>query len=465
MQQTESRDANDMISNKASNQTEVTSKETPNEIKESEFTRKTIENLGSKVRLTDSDENLELFCYTKCNQTDDPELQNCRGVVFHKENLVMQAFPYTIEYSHTDRKNIQNLEKDLPNCLFFDSHEGALIRVFHFGDRWYTSTHRKLNAFRSKWASRESFGTLFKKALEEQENSNENFKNFVKKGDDNILTRFQNSLDKTKQYMFLIKNSDENRIVCSSPEKPTVFHVGTFVDGKLSFDEDIKIPYPNRFTFSTIDQLIDHVNNIDVRELQGVICFAPNNKQYKILHDEYMHLFKVRGNEPSIKFRYLQVRMKTDTLDTLYYLYPHMSEKFDEIENSIYEIAKNIYTAYVQRFIKKRFVTMPTEEFIVMKQCHKWHEEDRVKNRINMDKVISVLNEQSPTSINKMIRRFRNEKNEQKQTKIVYKQRARSTTTSSANSPSIKGKISLPFTSPLLLSKSDKIEQIPTQNL
>ena len=110
----------------------------------------------------------------------------------------MQAFPYTIEYSHTDRKNIQNLEKDLPNCLFFDSHEGALIRVFHFGDRWYTSTHRKLNAFRSKWASRESFGTLFKKALEEQENSNENFKNFVKKGDDNILidlkfTRYSNT--------------------------------------------------------------------------------------------------------------------------------------------------------------------------------------------------------------------------------------------------------------------------------
>ena len=157
--------------------------------------------------------------------------------------------------------------------------------------------------------------------------------------------------------MFLIKNSDENRIVCSSPEKPTVFHVGTFVDGKLSFDEDIKIPYPNRFTFSTIDQLIDHVNNIDVRELHGVICFAPNNKQYKILHDEYMHLFKVRGNEPSIKFRYLQVRMKTDTLDTLYYLYPHMSEKFDEIENSIYEIAKNIYRI-CSKIYKKRFVTI-----------------------------------------------------------------------------------------------------------
>ena len=46
-----------------------------------------------------------------------------------------------------------------------------------------------------------------------------------------------------------------------------------------------------------------------------------------------------------------------------------------------------------------------------------------------------MFNEYIPTSINKMIRRFVNEKNEQKQTKIILNKRARSTTTSSVNSP------------------------------
>ena len=38
-------------------------------IDESEFTRKTIDTLGNRVRLTDKDEatNLELFCYVQCN--------------------------------------------------------------------------------------------------------------------------------------------------------------------------------------------------------------------------------------------------------------------------------------------------------------------------------------------------------------------------------------------------------------
>ena len=42
----------------------------------------------------------------------------------------------------------------------------------------------------------------------------------------------------------------------------------------------------------------------------------------------------------------------------------------DEIENNIYDIARNIYSSYIQRFIKKRFVTVPIEEFAVIRECH-----------------------------------------------------------------------------------------------
>ena len=367
----------------------------------------------------------------------------------------MNAFPYTIEYTSKDKEDItQNIEPVFNECQFFDSYEGALIRVFNFGDRWYTSTHRKLNAFRSKWASRESFGTCFKRALETEVESNKVLKDSIPDGEQGLLERFQNTLDKSKQYMFLVRHTEDNRIVSAAPKNPTLFHVGTFINGKLSLDDNINISYPTKHQFKSVDELSEYVNNIDIKELQGVICFAPDNKQYKIIHSDYQDLFHARGNEPSIKFRYLQVRMNRRLTDMLYHLYPKWEDRFDDIENIIYDIAKNIYNAYVQRFIKKRFVTVPTEEFNVIRDCHKWHEEDRSSNRISMEKVIQVLNKQNPTSLNRMVRRFKNEKTNQKQNKIETRQRARSNTISSSSSPSLTATVvgSPQLHSPLLLS-------------
>jgi len=438
---------------------------TPSDTKEEditdlEFNRKNIDALGARIRVTDKDEptGLELLCYVRCNPEDGDLISRCRGVVFNKEEIVMHAFPYTVEMSQTDTTAISSSIGDtFSKCDFYDSYEGALIRVFHFGGRWFTSTHRKLNAFRSKWASRESFGTCFKRALESEFDVNPAFAKGISDGEDPLLERFQNTLDKSKQYMFLIRHTDENRIVSASPERPTLYHVGTFVDGELIMTEDINIPYPKKHSFSNMSDLQDYVGGVDIKTIQGVICFAPGNLQYKVLHPEYIELFKARGNEPSIKFRYLQVRLDRKMTDMLYHLYPDWEGRFEEIENSLFDIAKSIYNSYVQRFIKKRFVTVPTEEFGVIRECHSWHEEDRAANRISIEKVILALNNQRPTSLNRMIRRYRNEKTEQKQNKVETQQRARSNTISSMPSPSLNAMIgSPPMQSPLLLSKNPK---------
>jgi hypothetical protein len=428
------------------------------EITESEFNRDNIDALGNRIRTTDKDEEagLELLCYVRCGPDDGPLLRQCRGVVFHGKEIVMHAFPYTVEYTESDKEQIkENIEPVFDQCSFFDSYEGALIRVFHFSGRWYTSTHRKLNAFRSKWASRESFGTCFKRALESEVSTNSKLSDSIPGGDEGLLERFQGTLDKSNQYMFLVRHTEENRIVSAAPETPTLFHVGTFINGELSLDYDINIPCPSKHSFKDMEELVGYVKGVDIRDLQGVICFAPDNKQYKFIHRDYQDLFRARGNEPSVKFRYLQVRMNRRFTDMLFHLYPKWEARFDEIENTIYDIARNIYTAYVQRFIKKRFVTVPTEEFTVIRECHKWHEEDRTNNRISIERVIEALNQQSPTSLNRMIRRFRNEKTAQTQNKTDAKQRVRSNTISSVNSPSLTATVgSPPVQSPLLLSQN-----------
>lgn len=433
-------------------------------IKESEFNRQTLNEFDNRIRLTDSDENgLELYCYTNCTDSDNEYLQQCRGIVFNGENIVMKAFPYTIEYDHTNTEEIK--EKILPNfeeCNFYDAHEGALIRLFYFDNKWYISTHRKLNAFRSKWSSQESFGNQFIKAIDSEYIYNKEFAVSLPKKDSSIIERFQDTLDKNKQYMFLISHSKENRIVCETKNRPTVFHVGTFVNGELTMTENCNIPYPKKHNFSNMNELLNYVNDIDYTKLQGIIVFAPNNKQYKINHKEYNLLFNARGNEPSIKYRYLQVRLNRKLTDMLYHLYPEKINVFDDIENNIYEIVKNIYNCYVKRYIKKNFVTVPTEEFYVMRECHQWHETDRQYNRVTFNKVFEIFNGQNPTNINRMLRRYNIESTKKDVQKDENISRKRSNTLSTNPSPYVNSIINSREVSPMLLPNK---EQLPVNSI
>jgi hypothetical protein len=278
--------------------------------------------------------------------------------------------------------------------------------MFNFAGKWYVSTHRKLNAFSSKWASKESFGTAFKHALEEEVEVNESLRSSIPTDERSLIDRFQSILDPKKQYMFLVCHTGDNRIVCIPQSRPKMYHVGTFCDNELTLDVDINIPKPKQQYFKNVDELLNYTQRVNIQDIQGVIVFAPNNVQYKILHPDYLKFFNARGNEPSIKFRYLQTRMDPTQSNLLYFLYPEFVKTFNDIEDTLYKIAKTIYNSYVDRFIKKQHVVVPTNEYSVIKQIHSWHEQNRLVNKISIDKVIEIMNKQEPSSLNHMIRRF-----------------------------------------------------------
>ena len=409
-----------------------------NDSSSTEFNRGNIENNKNKINLVDSDNknNLSMFCYIKCNDDDNDLVKNCRGVVFSDDNLVMKAFPYTPEFVNKDLEKINATIDNFSDWNFFEAHEGTLLRVFCFNDVWFVSTHRKLDAFRSKWASKTSFGVSFVQSLLSEEETNKNFKKSLPIEGNDILERFYTTLDKKYQYMFLVRSTSNNRIVCNAPDRPTLYHVGTFVDNVLQFDIDINIPTPTKLKITNIDELVRYVKSVSYKKLQGVIGMTSDNRHIKVMNDDYKELFWVRGNEPSIKFRYLQVRNKERKLiNMLLYLYPEMRKTFDEYENILYDIARSIYRAYVQRFIKKRYVTVPKEEFVVIRECHSWHLDNRMTNRISLNKVVDVLNTQTPTSLNHMIRRFKmDQQNNNSMLNFERKPRVRNNSSSSVKS-------------------------------
>ena len=428
------------------------------------MSRETIQALSGKIRLSDTDQDaaLDLYCYNKCDNTESDLVKNCRGVIFHSNTVVMKGFPFTEEFT-TDDSSFTELKTKITfnssNYKFYDAHEGALLRVFNWQSKWYITTHRKLDAFRSKWASKESFGQMFKSALEVMWEKRD--PEFMRQcwGDDwkdrddtvsNVMELFLDTLDVTKQYMFLILNNYDNRIVCVSNDEPTVYHVGTIgtteKDGVRVPDDiwDLKtrvgIAWPQEREFSDWEQVVEHVDNQNSEKVQGLIIYdEANHKQFKIFNREYHELFKVRGNEPSVKFRYLQIRMDKDQVDKLYYLYPKFADAFDDYENTLYECAKQINKNYIDRFIKKKYVTVPKEEFHIMKACHEWHLEEREKNRISLRKVIDTMNEQSATNLNRIIRRYKSEqvKDELSKHTKMTRLRARSFSQSSVDNHDI----------------------------
>ena len=383
-------------------------------------TRKNVESLGESVRLVDSMDGLDLFCYKECNKLSDPLLQKCRGLIFENDKKVLESFPYTIEYTDEDHEEIVNTIT-INNCLIYDSYEGATIKMFFYQDKWFIATNRKLDAFKSKWASKNTYGFYFKEALKYQFENNEELKSKVQfdiYNDDPIQVFADSVLDKNKQYMFLLLNNNENRIVCDEPPFPTIYHVGTFTNVDdifvLNMDENIYIPYPNKYTFDNFSDIYNYVDSIDYCKLQGLIIFTENNKQFKILNKDYKELYGARGNEASINFRYLQSRMVKRTVDMLKYLYPNKTSEFEDYENILYDRAKYIHESYKQRYIRKQHVIVPKEEYIIMSNAHEWHQKDRDNNKISLDKIIEILNDQNPTILNRIIRRIKLEKKDTK---------------------------------------------------
>ena len=93
------------------------------------------------IKMTDKDEESGLvnYCYNYCSSSDDDVVKATRGVVFDGETVVSRSFGYTPEYSDSDETELRELftEENCRLTRFFVSHEGTLIRVFHYKNKWY----------------------------------------------------------------------------------------------------------------------------------------------------------------------------------------------------------------------------------------------------------------------------------------------------------------------------------------
>lgn len=369
--------------------------------------------IEKEIIIADSDDSLMLYCYEDCHEDSDPRVKECRGVVCdYSGNIVLKTFGYIPEYGAItqNKEMLKTLLPEFSKYRVFDSHESCLIRVFYHGEKWYVATHRKLDAYKSKWGSAESFGDIFEKALFGEYNKNKKLQKRIGEGLDSSKTVEENylaSLDKTRTYAFLIRNVQNNRIVCRPPDDYTLYYSGSFLPDGTGFEFDnVDIAPPTERFFANVEEAVEYVEKCDPYSIQGVIVFTPS--PVKIMNKKYMELFSLRDNEPSIKFRYLHMRTTPDS-ERFRELYPENKESFDQYEEILGKVAENIHMCYIRRFVMREFAVVPQEQYPIVQQCHNYYIENIKTNRkapVTLGVVMGILNQQNPTTLNKIIRKY-----------------------------------------------------------
>ncbi len=359
-----------------------------------------ISHLKDFIDQTDSDDQLQVYSYSYCDNDSSSDLKQCRGLVFNGDNLLFKSLGFTAEYTETDQDVLS--KNPIENYTFFPSEEGTLIRLFYHS-KWYLSTHRKLDAFNSRWGASKSFGNIFLECIQ-----NLGW---------NSLEHLTDVLDKDHTHLFFIRNTTENKIVSNPPSElnERVYFVGTIRNGtdEFSFTSPTPFNFPSQKTlsFEKWSDVFEYVQNTNPLEKQGVLAFWKDEngltKQLKIVNSKYQLYSQVRGNEPNINIRYLQVRSNPIYSKLIYDIYPEHMNTFLNFENIIIKIAKNIHNSYISRFVNKNYVVVSQEEYRVIRECHGWHISDRVKNKVTLSHIIRVLNQdQYASTLYTLINRY-----------------------------------------------------------
>lgn len=364
--------------------------------------------LNGAVR-TDCDGDLSILHYRHCDESSPLETKRQRGNIYCGNDLLIRTFDFTPEYCETDDWDIPMTLNGV-NTRFFTAEEGALIRVYFFSGAYMVSTHKKLNACDSYWGFSDSFGDNFKDAIEYYVTSGK-IPLQVEDPEDSFDVWCFRHLNPSYSYVFLLRNNYGNRMVCRSEVNPTIYHAGTFdrENGhRFMFTDLPGIERSKELFFTSKEEIVTYLSSsVNPRETQGIVAYVQDDergyKQMKVVSKKYKELSDARGNESSVIMSYLKARMDDELSSRLYSMFPEYIEIFQAIEKEIIEIGKKIIHAYVNRYIHKKYVVLPKEQFMIMDRCHKWHVLDRNKNKISDEKVLDEIDELLPLELKNLI--------------------------------------------------------------
>nr|WRK65105.1 RNA ligase [Marseillevirus futianmevirus] len=306
------------------------------------------ESLSSQVKIFDEIDGMLLVHYI--DEPPHPSLQRYRGLVLEKNANsdwgspeyieVCRSFPFTPEISEIP-ENVESAHW---------SEEGTVLRVFWNNERWYISSHRLIDCTNRRWSSKKNFGEMFDDCIPRSELSS--------------------LLDKELVYVFLLQHP-ENRIV-SNFETPRLLHVQTLCsNGETLEATDRILEHPN-IAYPELVQQEGNLAEMAQNPPQGKngILFSLQDGNYaKIVCSEYTRKKNIRGNEPNLSHRYLnlsRLECKKDS-EELLQMFPERKNELSEAQEDVERLNGYLYSLYRQRYISKENLILPKDEHNIIK--------------------------------------------------------------------------------------------------
>ena len=151
------------------------------------------------------------------------------------------------------------------------------------------------------------------------------------------------------------------------------------------------------------------IDSLDPMVHQGVLITYPNTFQIKVLNHDYSKLLKVRGNDPNIERRYLEIRQDPELSQSLKEMYFDKREIFEQIDKELEKIAIILHKIYMKRYVwnKGMYLKLPKEDHIFLTKCHEWHITNRSENKVYLEKIKEFLKDVEYYYVYAIIRRLR----------------------------------------------------------
>lgn len=367
------------------------------------------ESIDDELRIFDSDP--ERGLYLVHYLSPGKAVRCIRGVIFQyypddrSPKMVCRSFPYTEEISYSDAVNnpklmTENLTFDTENeyTEVTSAEEGTIIRMFyHDGDpfgepRWFLSTHKKIDGSRSRWAGK-PFGLMFSDVWP------------------NWSAEADTLLNRSKCYVFLLSHPD-NRLVCPIP-KPSLKLVGIYepdttaaklrhvpislyfnVDNQQTLPFSLSTPMP----VSSLKEFMSTASTLSWKETTGLLYTNfSTGVSFKVTPDLYDEYRGIRGNEPNLRLRYLQ--LESDSRHLLRELFPERTKFFDDIDKNVIMLTDYLVDLYRRRYVNCEYIRIPPEDYYIINRVH----QNFIPGKSIAYNIDHQLSTSSPRQINAMI--------------------------------------------------------------
>ena len=128
----------------------------------------------------------------------------------------------------------------------------------------------------------------------------------------------------------------------------------------LAHFKSSQVKLPETFSLTTYENLENYILELSDYKTMGVIIYhTQSGVRTKCRNAAYEEVRRLRGNQPKLQYRYLELRNQKRLNDYLYY-FPEARDDCAKYTTQLYGFTRGLHTNYIRCYIQKR---KPLKEF------------------------------------------------------------------------------------------------------